>query len=59
MEFEKKGQVLLLVQLINFSMAVPHGMWDPSYLIPDQGLNLCHPAGEVQSLTHWTAREVP
>ena len=29
-------------------------------LVPDQGLNPCvPPAVEVQSLDHWTAREVP
>ena len=26
---------------------------------PNPGLNLCPPAVEVQSLNHWTTREVP
>ena len=33
-----------------------HGRWD---LIPQPGIEPLPPALELQSLNHWTAREVP
>ena len=39
-----------------FIFAALHGMWD---LVPSPGIEPMSPAVEVQSLNHWTAREVP
>ena len=34
-------------------------MWKAGISSPDQGLNRGSPAFDVQSLSHWTTREVP
>ena len=46
---------LLLLLFLKF-LAIPQGMWD---LSSQPGVKLVSPVVEVQSLNHWTTREVP
>ena len=42
-----------------YLLAVPHGLWDLSILVPQAGIELTPPAVEAWSLNHRTARNVP
>ena len=47
---------LLFVLFILAALGLSCGMWD---LVPQPGIEPRPPALGVQSLTHWTTREVP
>ena len=52
--FQINGSFLLI-----YLLAVPHGLWDLSILVPQAGIELTPPAVEAWSLNHRTARNVP
>ena len=53
---EPEAFAILFIKLYLNFLALQHSIQDP----PDQGLNLLPPPTlEVQSLSHWTTREVP